>query len=105
MKPVALPPGRAKLATKPLPTGSETFAKMMGMVRVCCSIAAVVGVFCVRMRSGCRETSSLANRCIACANPADKGNIERVRQTIRGTAIEDHTISELLLHLSPEMVA
>ena len=36
-KPVALPPGRAKLATKPLPTGSETVAKTMGMVRVCCS--------------------------------------------------------------------
>jgi hypothetical protein len=46
--PVALPPGRGKLATKPLPTGSAMFAKMMGMVRVYCSNAAVVGAF-VRM--------------------------------------------------------
>ena len=70
MKPVTLPPGRGKLATKPLPTGSETFAKMMGMVRVCCSNAAVVGVFCERMRSGCSATSSFANRCIDSASPA-----------------------------------
>ena len=31
-KPVALPPGRAKLPTKPLPTGSATMTKMTGMV-------------------------------------------------------------------------
>jgi hypothetical protein len=29
-EPVTLPPGRAKLATKPLPIGSTTFAKMAG---------------------------------------------------------------------------
>ena len=52
-KPVTLPPGRARLATKPLPTESATFAKMMGTVRVCCSNAAVVCVVCERMRSGC----------------------------------------------------
>jgi hypothetical protein len=40
MKPVTLPPGRAKLATKPLPIGSATIAKTMGMVRVCCNIHA-----------------------------------------------------------------
>jgi hypothetical protein len=50
LKPVTLPPGRGKRATKPLPTGSETFAKMMGMVRVCCSSAVVVGVMCERNR-------------------------------------------------------
>jgi hypothetical protein len=32
--------GRGRLSTKPLPTGSATTAKMMGMVRVCCSTAA-----------------------------------------------------------------
>jgi hypothetical protein len=36
----------------------------VGMVRVCCSIAAAAGVLCVRMRSGCSATSSFANRCI-----------------------------------------
>ena len=33
-KPMTLPPRRGKLATNPLPTGSETFTKMMGMVRL-----------------------------------------------------------------------
>src|SRR5215471_4347902 len=33
-KPVTLPPGRGKLATKPLPTGSATVAKTIGMLRV-----------------------------------------------------------------------
>ena len=32
VKPVTLPPGRGKLATKPLPTGPETVAKTMGML-------------------------------------------------------------------------
>src|SRR6266403_1064386 len=35
MKPVTLPPGRRKLAMKPLPIGSATIAKTMGIVRVC----------------------------------------------------------------------
>src|SRR5262245_60776783 len=34
--PVALPPGRAKLSTKPLPTGSETSVNTIGIVRVAC---------------------------------------------------------------------
>src|SRR5215472_14592680 len=52
VKPVALPPGRARLPMKPLLTGSATVTKTMGIVWVCCSIDAVVGVFCVRMRIG-----------------------------------------------------
>src|SRR5207248_5655230 len=51
MKPVTLPPGCGKLATKPLPTGSVTFTKMIGILRVCCSSAAVAGVVCERTRS------------------------------------------------------
>jgi hypothetical protein len=35
-KPVAFPPGRAKLATKPAPTGSLTNTKTIGTVRVSC---------------------------------------------------------------------
>src|SRR5258706_5169681 len=42
MKPVTLPPGRGKFATKPLRTGSTTFTKMIGMARVCCNIAAAL---------------------------------------------------------------
>ena len=41
--------------------GNDT--KMIGMVRVCCNIDAVGGVFCVTMRSGCNARSSLADRC------------------------------------------
>jgi len=51
VKPVRLPSGRDRLATNPLPTGSPTIAKTMGMVFVCCRIAAVAGVLPVRMRS------------------------------------------------------
>jgi hypothetical protein len=31
---VVFPPGRARLSTKPMPTGSPTFANTMGTVRV-----------------------------------------------------------------------
>src|SRR5215813_4141567 len=62
VNPVTLPPGRGKLATKPLRTGSVTTANTIGMVRVCRSRAAVVGVLCERMRSGCSATSSSACR-------------------------------------------
>ena len=34
---MALPPGRAKLATKPVPTGSTTTTNTIGTVRVACS--------------------------------------------------------------------
>jgi hypothetical protein len=57
---VTLPPDCARLATKPLPTGSATVAKTIGMVRVSSSSAAVVGVTAERMRSGCSATSSFA---------------------------------------------
>ena len=37
VKPVALPPGRARLSTKPAPTGSATCTNTIGTVRVACS--------------------------------------------------------------------
>ena len=40
---MTLPPGRAKLSTKPAPTGSRTIANTIGTVRVACSNAAVPG--------------------------------------------------------------
>src|SRR4051794_7527732 len=79
VKPVTLPPGRAKLATKPLPIGSDTVAKRIGMVRVCCSKIAVSGVFCERIRSGCWETTSSAIRCIeAISGVAQRVSIRRL---------------------------
>ena len=44
MKPVALPPGRARLSTKPPPTGSATVANTIGTVRVACSNGPTVRV-------------------------------------------------------------
>jgi hypothetical protein len=83
LKPVTLPPGRGMLATKPLPTGSATFAKMMGMVRVCRIIATVVGVFCVRTRSGPSATSSFANRCLVSASAAaQRKSIRMLRSSV-----------------------
>ena len=43
MKPVALPPGRARLSTKPAPTGSGTMMNTIGMVRVACSNGVTTG--------------------------------------------------------------
>ena len=39
MKPVALPPGRARLMTNPAPTASMTLENTIGIVRVACSNA------------------------------------------------------------------
>src|SRR5215831_8624749 len=84
VKPVTLPPGRGKLADKPLPTGSATVAKTIGMVRVCCSSAVVVGVVCERIRSGCSATSSFANCRIkfASAGVAQRVSIRTLRLSV-----------------------
>src|SRR5262249_16154723 len=52
MKPVMLPPGRAKVSTKPAPTGSETSTNTIGRVRVACRNAATLSVPLANMRSG-----------------------------------------------------
>ena len=44
LKPVRLPPGRARLATKPAPTGSATPAKTIGIVEVALFAASAGGV-------------------------------------------------------------
>src|SRR5215467_386945 len=85
MKPVTLAPGCEKLATKPLPSGSVTNTKMMGMLRVCCSKVAVVGVVCESMRSGCIATSSFAPRCSAATLPgaAQRVSIRTLRPSVQ----------------------
>ena len=60
--PVTLPPGRARLLTKPAPTGSPTFAITMGMVVVAFFAANVAGVPETTMRSTLRRTKSAAAR-------------------------------------------
>jgi len=60
VKPVTLPPGRARLATRPVPTGSPAAAKTMGMTDVACMAAAIKLVPAVTMTSTLRWTNSAA---------------------------------------------
>jgi hypothetical protein len=60
-KPVALPPGRAKFATKPAPTGSMTTTNTIGTVPVAWSKGATVVVpEAARMTSGANAANSTA---------------------------------------------
>ena len=58
-RPVTLPPGRERLLTKPLPTGSTAKAKTMGMVDVAC-LTAETALPPVTMTSTLRLTNSAA---------------------------------------------
>ena len=60
VNPVALPPGCARLATKPAPTGSITVTNMIGMVRVACAMARGCGARTTPSTSGARATNSSA---------------------------------------------
>ena len=60
LKPVALPPGRARLSTKPALTGSMTVTNTMGTVRVACSNGPRIEAPEARMTSGASATSSAA---------------------------------------------
>ena len=59
--PVTLPPGRARLATKPAPTGSAAFAITMGMVVVAFFAANAGRVPETTIRSTLRRTRSAAS--------------------------------------------
>ena len=60
MNPVTLPPGRARLSTKPAPTGSGTCTNTIGTVRVACCNGPTVGAAMARMTSGASATNSAA---------------------------------------------
>ena len=60
VKPVTLPSGRAKLSTKPEPTGSMTRTNTIGMLRVACIIGAKTMLLDVRMTSGATAIISAA---------------------------------------------
>src|SRR5262252_8898769 len=60
VKPVTLPPGRARLWTKPAPTGSATFENTIGMVRVACSSGHIGTLPTDMITSGANATSSSA---------------------------------------------
>jgi len=57
---VTLPPGRARLVTSPVATGSITPAMTIGMVAVACFAAWIAGGAYVTMMSTFRRTSSVA---------------------------------------------
>ena len=60
--PVMLPPGRARLATRPVSTGSAaTLPVTIGMVAVACLAAKLAGVPDATMRSTFSPTSSAAS--------------------------------------------
>ena len=52
VRPVRLPPGRARFAMKPEPIGSLTKTNTIGIARVSRWNAAVIGVDCARITSG-----------------------------------------------------
>src|SRR5262249_13234906 len=60
VKPVVLPPGRAKLATKPAPTGSMTPTNTIGTLRVSRCNAATTGEVTATTTSGASATNSAA---------------------------------------------
>src|SRR5262245_40462987 len=57
VKPVTLPPGRARLSTKPAPTGSGVCVNTIGIVRVACSSDGTTAPPPARIMSG----ASVAN--------------------------------------------
>src|SRR6516162_5261873 len=61
VKPVMLLLGRARLAVKPLATGSETCTNTTGIVCVSRASALITGVVSPRIASGRKSTSSFAN--------------------------------------------
>jgi hypothetical protein len=61
-KPVALPPGRARLATQPPPTGSMTVTNTIGAFRLTCCKAPTVAPDVARRTSGLSATNSAAYR-------------------------------------------
>src|SRR5947208_13205491 len=59
-KPVTLPPGRARLAMRPAPTGSGTIANTIGTVRVIWRNGAALAEPGARIASGASDTNSAA---------------------------------------------
>ena len=61
VNPVTLPPGRARLSTRPAATGSEPLAITIGIVVVAFLTANATGVAVTTIRSTLRRTSSAAS--------------------------------------------
>jgi hypothetical protein len=59
--PVMFPPGRARLATRPVATGSTTAAMTTGFVRVASLATRIAGTAAVTMTSTLSRTGSAAS--------------------------------------------
>ena len=71
-KPVMLRPGRARLSTKPSPTGSDDCTNTIGMEPVCCWSARVGAVPLAISRSAGMRTNSMAAACMRPTSPLVK---------------------------------
>ena len=69
---MTFPPGRAKLATMPLLTGSVIWVNRMGMVLVCCWRGANTSAVLTTITSGCSPTSSIAALCMRSRSAASQ---------------------------------
>jgi len=82
VKPVALPPGRARFATKPAPTGSTACANTIGTVRVACSKGVAAGMPLAKTTSGESATNSAAClRKLSASPPPQRRSIRTLRPT------------------------
>ena len=83
-RPVTLPPGRARLATMPLPTGSAAAANTIGITDVACFAAMTAGVVCVTMTSTLSRTNSATISAKGSARPsAQRYSMVTVRPSIQ----------------------
>jgi hypothetical protein len=84
MNPVALPPGRARLSTKPAPTGSAMTGNTIGTVRVACNNGPTVEVPWARMTSGASAANSAAClRVSAALTPDQRVSIRTLRPIVQ----------------------
>ncbi len=84
VKPVMLPPGRAKLSTKPAPTGSAMTENTIGTVRVACNNGPTVPAPWAKITSGASAANSAA--CLRMSSalvPAQRVSIRMLRPTIQ----------------------
>ena len=84
IKPVALPPGRARLSTKPAPSGSVTIANTIGTVRVACNNGPMAAVPIAKMTSGSSAANSTAYlRMLSAFPPAKRVSIRTLRPSVQ----------------------
>src|SRR6516164_1593545 len=99
VKPVKLPSGRERFATKPLPMGSPTFMNTMGIVRVSRTRAATTAVLWPTITSGRRLTNSFANDRILSASPAPQRTFSPEIATFRPTELCERPLERLKVGL------